>query len=79
MIVPRSWQLESAFIAQSEEQPTRVTEWRARTSLAVDVGALAALLSNQDPLDVLSKRTLIRGQPEPRVGAEIDCPPSSAA
>ena len=33
---------------------------------------MAALLRANDPLDVLSKWTLIRGQLEPRVWAEID-------
>jgi hypothetical protein len=31
-----------------------------------------ALLRARDPLDVLSKWTLVRGQLEPRVWAEID-------
>lgn len=66
------WQLEPDFIPPSEEQRTRITEWRARTSLAVDAAALTVLLRNQDPLDVLSKWTLIRGQLEPRIWAEID-------
>ncbi len=45
----------------------------ARTHLvAVDAGAVTALLRAHDPLDVLSKWTLIRGQLEPRVWAEID-------
>lgn len=68
----RDWLLGPDFIPPSEEQRTRITEWRARTSLAVDAGALAALLHAHDPLDVLSKWTLIRGQLEPRVWAEID-------
>ena len=33
---------------------------------------MEALLRAHDPLDVLSKWTLIRGQVEPRVWAEID-------
>jgi len=68
----KNWQLEQDFVAPSEEQRTRITEWRARTSLAVHVGAMNALLRAHDPLDVLSKWTLIRGQLEPRVWAEID-------
>jgi hypothetical protein len=68
----KNWQLGPDFIAPSEEQRTRITEWRARTSLAVDAGAVTALLRAHDPLDVLSKWTLIRGQVEPRVWAEID-------
>lgn len=68
----KNWQLGPDFIASSEEQRTRITEWRARTSLAVDAGAMNALLRAHDPLDVLSKWTLIRGQLEPRIWAEID-------
>lgn len=68
----KNWQLGPDFIAPSEEQRTRITEWRARTSLAVQTGAMNALLRAHDPLDVLSKWTLIRGQLEPRVWAEID-------
>lgn len=68
----KNWELGSEFVPPSEEQRTRITEWRARTSLAVDAGAVTALLRAHDPLDVLSKWTLIRGQLEPRVWAEID-------
>jgi hypothetical protein len=68
----KNWQLGLDFVPPSEEQRTRITEWRARTSLAVDTEALTALLRAHDPLDVLSKWTLIRGQVEPRVWAEID-------
>jgi len=68
----KKWQLDPHFVAPSEEIRTRITEWRARTSLAVDAGAVTALLRAHDPLGVLSKWTLIRGQVEPRVWAEID-------
>ncbi len=68
----KNWELGSEFVAPSEDQRTRITEWRARTSLAVDARAVTALLRAHDPLDVLSKWTLIRGQLEPRVWAEID-------
>jgi len=68
----KGWQLDPIFIPPSEEPRTRITDWRARTSLAVDATARATLLRTHDPLDVLSKWTLIRGQVEPRVWAEID-------
>lgn len=68
----KNWTLEPDFVAPPEERRTRITEWRARTSLAVDAPTLTQLLRAQDPLDVLSKWTLIRGQVEPRVWAEID-------
>ena len=68
----KNWELGPVFIPPAEEQRTRITEWRARTSLAVDAAAVTTLLRAYDPLDVLSKWTLIRGQLEPRVWAEID-------
>ena len=68
----KNWRLSPEYTPPSEDLRTKITEWRARTSLAVDTTALAELLCNQDPLDVLSKWTLIRGQVEPRVWAEID-------
>lgn len=68
----KNWRLKQDFVAPSEEQRTRITEWRARTSLAVDTGTVTALLRAHDPLDVLSKWNLIRGQLEPRVWTEID-------
>ena len=68
----KNWELGPDFVPPAEEQRTRITEWRARTSLAVDAAAVTTLLRAYDPLDVLSKWTLIRGQLEPRVWAEID-------
>jgi hypothetical protein len=68
----KNWELGPDFVPPAEEQRTRITEWRARTSLAVDARAVTALLRTHDPLDVLSKWALIRGQLEPRVWAEID-------
>ncbi len=68
----KNWKLCSEFVPPSEEQRTRISEWRARTSLAVDSDAVNALLRAHDPLDVLSKWTLIRGQLEPQIWAEID-------
>lgn len=68
----KTWQLGPEFVPPSGEQRTRITEWRARTSLAVDANALTSILHAHDPLDVLSKWALIRGQIEPRVWAEID-------
>ena len=68
----KSWKLGWDFIPPSEELRTRITEWRARTSLAVDASSFQILLRNHDSLDVLCKWALIRGQVEPRVWAEID-------
>jgi hypothetical protein len=68
----KDWQLTPIFASPSGERRTRNTQWQARTSLAVDATSLAALLRDHDPLDVLSKWALIRGQIEPRIWAEID-------
>ncbi|WP_299566526.1 hypothetical protein [uncultured Sulfitobacter sp.] len=68
----KGWHLSPIFAPASDEQRTRNTQWQARTSLAVDATSLAVLLRDHDPLDVLSKWALIRGQVEPRIWAEID-------
>lgn len=68
----KCWTLAPVFAPPSDERRTRKTAWQARTSLAVDGNALAALLRAHDPLDVLSKWALIRGQLEPCVWAGID-------
>ncbi len=68
----KGWQLSPVFSPVAEERRTRNTQWQARTSLAVDAASLGVLLRDHDPLDVLSKWALIRGQVEPRIWAEID-------
>lgn len=68
----KGWHLLPIFAPPPKEQRTRYTQWQARTSLAVDATSLAVLLRDHDPLDVLSKWALIRGQVEPRIWAEID-------
>ena len=68
----KGWHLSPIYAPPSDEQRTRNTQWQARTSLAVDATSLAVLLRDHDPLDVLSKWALIRGQVEPRIWAEID-------
>ncbi|AJE49420.1 hypothetical protein [Celeribacter indicus] len=68
----KGWQLSPVFAPVAEERRTRNTQWQARTSLAVDAASLSVLLRDHDPLDVLSKWALIRGQVEPRIWGEID-------
>lgn len=68
----KGWQLLPVFAPVAEERRTRNTRWQARTSLAVDAASLGMLLRDHDPLDVLSKWALIRGQVEPRIWGEID-------
>lgn len=68
----KGWQLSPVFAPVAEERRTRNTRWQARTSLAVDAASLGVLLRDHDPLEVLSKWALIRGQVEPRIWGEID-------
>jgi hypothetical protein len=68
----KGWQLSPVFAPVAEERRTRNTQWQARTSLAVSAASLDVLLREQDPLDVLSKWALIRGQVEPLIWGEID-------
>ena len=68
----KGWQLSPIFVPVAEERRTRNTQWQARTSLAVDAASLGVLLRDHDPLDVLSKWALVRGQVEPRIWGEID-------
>lgn len=68
----KGWHLLPVLAPISEERRTRNTQWQARTSLAVDANSLNVLLRDHDPLDVLSKWALVRGQLEQRVWREID-------
>jgi hypothetical protein len=68
----KNWQLGPDFIAPSEEQRTRITEWRARTSLSRRCRRCDRPPARPRSPRRLSKWTLIRGQLEPRVWAEID-------
>jgi len=68
----KGWELSPLYVAPAPDQRARHTAWQARTSLAVDTAQLKILLRDHDPLDVLSKWALIRGQVEPRVWAEVD-------
>jgi len=68
----KGWKLSPTFVPPAPDQRARQTGWQARTSLAVNTAQLKILLRDHDPLDVLSKWALIRGQLEPQVWAEID-------
>lgn len=68
----KTWTLRPEFIAPSEERTAKPSAWRMRTTVAVDAQSLATIQSTEDPLDVCSKWSLIRGQLEPLVWAEID-------
>jgi hypothetical protein len=68
----KGWRLSTVHVPPAGDRRSRMTGWQARTSLAVDTAPLQGLLRDHDPLDVLSKWALIRGQVEPRIWAEID-------
>ncbi len=67
-----SWELQPVYVQPSEERTAKPQKWRVRTTVAVDARALGDIQSTEDPLDVCSKWSLIRGQLEPKVWAEID-------
>ncbi|WP_298498381.1 hypothetical protein [uncultured Maritimibacter sp.] len=68
----KHWQLEPEFVPPKSNRTAKPSSWRMRTTVAVDVEALTAIMATEDPLDVCSKWSLIRGQLEPLVWQEID-------
>lgn len=68
----KHWQLEPEFVPPRGDRTAKPSSWRMRTTVAVDAEALIAIMATEDPLDVCSKWSLIRGQLEPLVWQEID-------
>ncbi|MCE8534709.1 hypothetical protein KBY24_15065 [Ruegeria pomeroyi] len=68
----KHWQLKPEFVPPAHHRTAKPSSWRMRTTVAVDEEALAAIMATEDPLDVCSKWSLIRGQLEPLVWQEID-------
>ncbi|WP_186766655.1 hypothetical protein [Puniceibacterium confluentis] len=68
----KQWQLEPEFVSPKSDRTAKPSSWRMRTTVAVDVEALTAIMATEDPLDVCSKWSLIRGQLEPLVWMQID-------
>ncbi|WP_425053746.1 hypothetical protein [Psychromarinibacter sp. S121] len=68
----KHWQLEPQFVPPSSDRAAKPSSWRMRTTVAADEEALTAIMATEDPLDVCSKWSLIRGQLEPLVWQEID-------
>jgi len=68
----KHWQLMPGFIPPRRDRTAKPSSWRMRTTVAVDAEALTAIMATEDPLDVCSKWSLIRGQLEPLVWQEID-------
>lgn len=68
----KHWRLMPEFVPPRSDRTAKPSSWRMRTTVAVDAEALAAIMATEDPLDVCSKWSLIRGQLEPLVWQEID-------
>lgn len=68
----KHWQLKPEFIQPRGDRTAKPSSWRMRTTVAVDAETLTAIMATEDPLDVCSKWSLIRGQLEPLVWQEID-------
>lgn len=68
----KHWQMKQEFVPPVKERTAKPSSWRMRTTVAVDAEALTAIMATEDPLDVCSKWSLIRGQLEPLVWQEID-------
>ncbi|WP_238367899.1 hypothetical protein [Mesobacterium pallidum] len=68
----KHWQLEPEFVPSAHHRTAKPSSWRMRTTVAVDEEALTAIMATEDPLDVCSKWSLVRGQLEPLVWQEID-------
>lgn len=68
----KDWQLMPVFVPPRNGRTAKPSSWRMRTTVAVDAEALTAIMATEDPLDVCSKWSLIRGQLEPLVWQEID-------
>ena len=68
----KHWPLKPEFVPPRQDRTAKPSSWRMRTTVAVDAEALFAIMATEDPLDVCSKWSLIRGQLEPLVWQEID-------
>lgn len=68
----KNWQLLPEFVPPKSNRTAKPSSWRMRTTVAVDAEALTAIMASEDPLDVCSKWSLIRGQLEPLVWMQID-------
>ena len=68
----KHWQLKPEFVPLAHHRTAKPSSWRMRTTVAVDAETLTTIMATEDPLDVCSKWSLIRGQLEPLVWQEID-------
>lgn len=68
----KHWHLKPEFVPPASDRTAKPSSWRMRTTVAVDAETLTTIMATEDPLDVCSKWSLIRGQLEPLVWQEID-------
>lgn len=68
----KKWTISALYSPAPAIRRARPRDWTVRTSIAVPAAIFDRLLVEQDPLGVDSRWSLIRGQLEPLVWAEID-------
>lgn len=68
----KKWGLSATYVLPSSDRRASQASWTVRTSVAVPTAIFDRLLADQDPLGVDSRWSLVRGQLEPLVWAEID-------
>lgn len=68
----KKWEISANYTPPSNKKRAGEPGWTVRTSVAVPAATLDRLLAEQDPLGVDSRWSLVRGQLEPLVWAEID-------
>lgn len=68
----KRWDVSATYAIPSSDRRVSQASWTVRTSVAVPAATFDRLLADQDPLGVDSRWSLVRGQLEPLVWAEID-------
>ncbi|WP_112309797.1 hypothetical protein [Pseudogemmobacter bohemicus] len=68
----KRWAISASYTHPSNDRRAGQASWTVRTSVAVPAAIFDRLLADQDPLGVDSRWSLVRGQLEPLVWAEID-------
>lgn len=68
----KRWEVSASYALPSSDRRASHASWTVRTSVAVPAAIFDRLLADQDPLGVDSRWSLVRGQLEPLVWAEID-------
>ncbi|MTH66651.1 hypothetical protein [Paracoccus shanxieyensis] len=68
----KRWAITALYAPPTSERRAGEASWTVRTSVAVPAAVFDRLLAEHDPLGVDSRWSLVRGQLEPLVWAEID-------